>query len=149
MTAPRKTAPPLPDLEVGDLAVDLAQLEQHGARPPRQRRAVGRQRNAARQPVAKRHAKDVLHLGDHARGGGLRDVEHMRRGAHLAAVVERDDHAHVAELQAAAQQAFAVAAERRRHRVRPAPVQLIVHPYDEDPVHAACRRHTKKSYQTS
>ena len=92
-------------LEVGDLAVDLAHLEQHRAGAARQRLAGRRQRDAARQAFAELDAEDVLHLGDHARRGRLRDVEDLRGGADLGMVVERHDHAHVAELQPAAQHA--------------------------------------------
>jgi hypothetical protein len=92
-------------------AVDLPELEQHGARAPRERGAERSELNAARQPPAERHAEYVLHLGDHARGGGLRDVEHMRGRADLPAVLDRHDHAHMADLQRAAQQAFGVFAQ--------------------------------------
>ena len=41
-------------LQVRDFAVDLAHFEQHAAGPARQRLAVGRQPDAARQPLAER-----------------------------------------------------------------------------------------------
>ena len=103
VTEPRKTDAALAALQVGDLAVDLAHLEQHRARAARQRLAGRRQRHAARQPLAQLDAEYVLHLGDHARGSRLRDVEDLGGRADLAMIVERHDHPHVAELQPAAQ----------------------------------------------
>ena len=95
-------------LQIGDLAVGLAHLQEHRAGAARQRLAGRRQRDAARQALAQLDAEDVLHFGDHARGGGLRYVEDVGGGADLCMLSKRDDHAHVAELQPAAQQPFAV-----------------------------------------
>ena len=83
VTEPRKTRAALAALQVGDLAVDLAHLEQHRPRAARQRLAGRRQRDAARQPFAELGAEYVLHLGDHARGRRLRDVEDLRCRADL------------------------------------------------------------------
>ena len=94
----------LAGLQVGDLAVDLAQFEQHRAGAPGQRLAIGRQLDAARQPLAERHAQNVFHLGDHARRRRLRDVQNLRGRADLAGILDRHDHAHVRQLQPAVKQ---------------------------------------------
>ncbi len=65
VTAPTKTEPPLPSLQIRDFAVDLAQFEQDGARPPRQRLPVGSKSDAARQALAERHLEDAFHLRNH------------------------------------------------------------------------------------
>ena len=112
-------------LEIGDLAIGLAHFQEHRAGAARQRLAGRRQRDAARQALAQLDAEDVLHFGDHARGRGLRNIEDMGGGADLGMLSERDDHAHVTELQPAAQQALRCQISgsiRRSIRFIPAPI---------------------------
>ena len=89
----------------GKLAVDLAQFEQDGARPAGEGPAEGGERDAARDALAKLGLEDRLHFRQHARGGGLGYVERIGRRAHLLVRLYGRDHAQVAELQPAAQEA--------------------------------------------